>query len=46
MKVELTVEELKTILDGLYSAKELTCFMNDFIRYDELEKKIDKLLQK
>jgi len=44
MKLELTIEEIMTILEGLMSAQETSCFMEDFTRYNTLEEKIKSLI--
>ena len=46
MKLELTIEEIMTILEGLMSAQETSCFMEDFTRYNTLEEKIKSLINK
>jgi hypothetical protein len=44
MTIELTVEELKTIVEGLIAGAEASHFMEDFTRYNMLEAKIESLL--
>lgn len=46
MKLELTIEEIMTILEGLMSAQDTACFMDDYTRYNALEEKINSLINK
>ena len=40
MNVEFTKQELEALVDGLWAAKDVTCFMEDFVRYDALLAKL------
>jgi hypothetical protein len=44
MNVEFSKQELEALVDGLWAAKDVTCFMEDFVRYDELLAKVCQAL--
>lgn len=46
MNVEFTKKELEALADGLWAAKDMTCFMEDFVRYDELLAKVCEALSR
>lgn len=44
MTLELTPEEIMTMLEGLQAAQKSASFMDDFIRYHALEERIITLI--